>query len=379
MVRTEDSFDNLLDRCLDALRDGESVESILARAPGHAGRLEPLLRSAATLQEKSTYEPSDRAIAAARTRLNEARIARAASRNRPSRLSWLGRLSARPVATAGIATIAVLALTAVLVLRPFMEDQPPVTPAPSDSTPTTEEGTTSTDETPNPTESGDKSSGGSDIPASTLPLTPHADGNFVFYVSDQPNDIGDFESLIVTVSSIQIKPVDDGPWLEIEPETTEADLVELQGERAQQLWRGDLPKGEYQTVFVHVDSIEGMLAGSGALADVKLPSDKLHLETRFSVTGTDAVEFVFDITVHRTGSAGEETRYILSPQASESGIGQEIDPIQAQHNAQGNNEDKPGKSGDDPQGGADTAPDVEPPRPGPGPGQPNPRFGEYLS
>ncbi|MFC2009197.1 hypothetical protein ACFLUT_03995, partial [Chloroflexota bacterium] len=137
-------------------------------------------------------------------------------------------------------------------------------------------------------------------------------------------------------------------------------------------WRGDVPDGEYQTVFVYIESVVGILADSGELADVKLPSGKLHLETPFSITGDELIEFVFDITVRKTGQAGSGTRYVLSPQASESGAGQPIDRIEPEENAIGNPGDKPGKAGDDPLGGPADPPDVAPP----GPGPTHPKFGD---
>lgn len=380
MRKRDGTFEVLLDQCLDALQNGESVDDILRRSPEYAAKLEPLLRSAASVKDRATYEPSASGTANARARLNQARIARAARPAQPSHASWFDHLAARPTAMAGIATIAVLALTAVLVLRPAMQDQPPIPPAPSDTgTTVEEEEIVSTDKTPTPTEIEEEPSGVDDTPTGTISLPPQADGNFVFYVSDEQNDIADFESLVVTVSGIRIQPMGEGPSVEIEPESAEADLVQLQGERAQELWEGDLPEGEYRTVFVYVESLLGILAESGEEAAIKLPSGKLHLETPFSITGDDPVEFVFDITVHKTGGAGDGDRYILSPQASESGPGQPIDPVQPQDKAKGDPEDKSGKSGDDPGAGKDSAPDVETSGPGPGPGQPNRRFGEYLT
>ena len=150
--------------------------------------------------------------------------------------------------------------------------------------------------------------------------------------------------------------------------------MQLQGERALELWRGDVPDGEYQTVFVYIESVVGILADSNEQADVKLPSGKLHLETPFSVTEDELVEFVFDVTVHNTGQAGGGTRYVLSPQASQSGAGQPIDRVEPQDKAIGDPENKPGKAGDDPRGGPTSQPDVAPP--GQGSLHPNPKLGD---
>lgn len=371
MKNGDEQFDTLLDQCLDALQHGETVEHILAGQPGRVAELEPLLKSAASIGARATFEPSADAVAAARARLNQARIARAARPAQPTRSSWFDRFTARPLPLAAIGTIAVIAMTAILVVGPAMESIPPVTPLPSE-TGTLPDGQTPPTGDPTVSPESEEPTTGSDTPTTTVTPPAKVDGNFVFYVSDEQNDIGDFESLTITVSSIQIKPVGEGPWLDIEPEAPEADLVQLQGKRAQELWRGDVPDGEYQTVFIYIESIVGILADSEEEADIKLPSGKLHLETPFSVFGDEPTEFVFDITVHRTGEAGNGARYILSPQASESGAGQSIEPIKPQDKANGDPEDKPGKAGDDPQGGPNDPPDVAPPGPGPN----HPKFGD---
>jgi hypothetical protein len=50
--------------------------------------------------------------------------------------------------------------------------------------------------------------------------------------------------------------------------------------------------------------------------NVKLPSQKLHLNEEFTVGSNRSVDFVFDITVFEAGNSG---KYILKPVASESG------------------------------------------------------------
>jgi len=155
---------------------------------------------------------------------------------------------------------------------------------------------------------------------------PSQNGNFVFYLSDAPNDIADFKSLTVVVDSIELKPV-DGPSVNIMPDLMQVDLTQLQGNLAQEVWRGDIPDGDYKTVLVHVSAIEGTLTTSGEKADVTLPSNTLRVSLDFSVTAHATTDFVFDITVHRTGNAGAGVRYVISPQASESGIDRPISRV----------------------------------------------------
>jgi hypothetical protein len=176
---------------------------------------------------------------------------------------------------------------------------------------------------------------------------PALDGNFAFYLSDAPNDILDFESLTITVDSIELRP-DSGPAVAITLTEGPVDLVPLQGDIAQQVWRGEVPAGDYKAVLVHVSAVEGVLASSGESADVVLPSDRLRISMDFSVSADEPTDFVFDITVHRTGSAGGGERYILSPQASESGVNQPIQPVQGQQGTESGTTAAKGNSGTEP-------------------------------
>ncbi len=355
-------FDRALDDCLDRVARGETVAQCLALYPQHALRLEPLLRVSETARTAFAFEPSAQGTVRARARMDSARATRAFGQQSRRRMpSLIERLFPRPLSAAAIASVAVIALTALLLVRPALGPDG-IPSIPSSQPPGTTEQPGEAGQTPTQEQEG----GPTDT--ETPPITPAAreEGNFVFYVSDEPNDIGDFESLIITIATIELKPHGDSPWVELTPVESMADLVQLQGDRAQELWRGDVPAGDYSTVFIRVESIEGILSSSGEEADVKLPSDKLHVTSAFSVGGEDTIGFVFDITVHRTGPNG---RYILSPQASESGADHPIDPVQPQENAKGNPDEKPGNGGDGPPNGAGKPLDID----RPGPYQPAPR------
>lgn len=187
---------------------------------------------------------------------------------------------------------------------------------------------------------------------------PAKNGNFVFYLSDAPNDIANFESLSITVDSVELRP-QSGPAVSMTVEAEPVDLVPLQGDIAQEIWRGDVPPGDYKAVLLHVSAVEGILASSGQSADVVLPSDRLRISMDFSVSGDEATSFVFDVTVHRTGNAGEGARYILSPQASESGVNQPIQPVQGQKGAGAGTTSANGSAGTLPPG-QDRKPDDKP-------------------
>ncbi|MBN1856180.1 MAG: DUF4382 domain-containing protein [Dehalococcoidia bacterium] len=155
--------------------------------------------------------------------------------------------------------------------------------------------------------------------------TQNAEPNFLLVVSDEANDIADFTSLWVTITSIGFVQGDNEGIIEVPLDpTATVNLVEFQGADAVDLWEGYIPDGDYTGVFLYVDTtVTGELTDGGDPIEVKLPSNKLHLTIPLTVGDEaegDMTEFVFDITVHRAGNSGQ---YILSPQLSESGEGKE--------------------------------------------------------
>jgi len=168
-------------------------------------------------------------------------------------------------------------------------------------------------------------------PTPELTPSPIPEANFRLLISDEVNAIGDFASLMVTISSVGVhKAGDDGGWLEVEPATEAAteglDLVTLQGENAQEIWNGTLPDGQYTMVFVYVSAINGVLNNGGS-TDVKLPSEKLHINTHFSIPEDSPVSFVFDLSVVAAGSEQSGIKYILKPVVSQSGPNQNFTEV----------------------------------------------------
>ena len=197
---------------------------------------------------------------------------------------------------------------------------------------------------------------GSGPGAETSPPTGTAGGDtgtVHFYVSDEPNAIEDFRHLNVTISASGLHqvggattstngtsvnetetPADgtatpaegdgdgdgDGDWVEYEVNET-VDLTELVGANATKLDVLDAPAGTYDKVFVYVDEIHAVLE-NGEEVNVKLPSEKLHLDKQFEVGNGEVVDFVFDIAVHEAGNSG---KYILKPVVSQSGTGDEVE------------------------------------------------------
>ena len=160
--------------------------------------------------------------------------------------------------------------------------------------------------------------------------------NFLLLVSDEPNDIRDFDELWVTVSSVGFVPCDsegnDGDSLVVPLPggPTSFNLAALTGDDAVALWEGFVPEGGYNQVFLYVDEIWGILVGAEEedTIEVKLPSNKLHVQAPVTVGDEpdgETTDFVFDITVHRAGNSGQ---YIVTPQISESGEGQQYHKLE---------------------------------------------------
>ncbi len=153
---------------------------------------------------------------------------------------------------------------------------------------------------------------------------PSADGNFVFLVSDEVNAIADFSSLNVTIEKVELfQTVNSTRCVEFTPEVKEFDLTLLPGEKTQELWRGNIPEGEYSKVVVYVTHVHGVLKATGRVLDIKLPSNKLQISKAFQVSAGNISSFTYDLTVVKTGNARSGGKYILKPQAGASGAIQE--------------------------------------------------------
>lgn len=163
-----------------------------------------------------------------------------------------------------------------------------------------------------------------------FPMEPSPEDNFVFLISDDVNAIGDFQSLNVSISRIGLQlEGESSRWIELDPEVGVIDLILLQEDKAQEIWRGNVPEGQYTKVFIYVTTVAGTLKnsdGNGEPADVKLPSNKLQISKPFTISSENGqvVDFVFDITVIEAGKSG---KYNLLPQIAESGPDQDIDDV----------------------------------------------------
>lgn len=119
-------------------------------------------------------------------------------------------------------------------------------------------------------------------------------------------------------------------WVERDVDNVTVDLTEYQGANATLLSQFDLPNGTYNKVFIYISEINATLS-NGEQVNVKLPSDRLHLNEQFTVGNGESIDFVFDLTVFKAGNSG---KYILKPVASESGTDV---PIEAERPEQAGN------------------------------------------
>ena len=149
-------------------------------------------------------------------------------------------------------------------------------------------------------------------------------GTLATSVTDQPEDIGDFESCIVTIQGIWLGPEgadagDTGDDEDGEPsgreyygfdEPEEADLVQLQGEETQLIDERDLDTAEYEFLQLDVSDIEGTLE-DGEMAEMDTPGEApLTFNAPFEIREDVRTSFTADFAPVRQG---QTNRYILRP------------------------------------------------------------------
>ncbi len=288
------NFDRILDECIDRINRGEKREACLADYPEYAEQLEPLLRSMLHTKEAYSFTPSAGAKRVARQRFNAAleELERRREERQPL-FPWLlgwSKVWATAAAVILVVLIGYFGLQPVLFPAGIVPQPGPVPVTPG--------------------------------------LQPSPEGNFVFLISDEVNAIGDFESLNVSISKIGLQlGGETGQWIEFEPETEVADLTLLQGDKAQEIWQGNIPEGQYTKVFIQVSAVSGILKETGEPVNVKLPSGKLQISKAFEVTSGSVISFIYDLTVIATGSPQSGINYILKPQVGQSGADQSFEKI----------------------------------------------------
>ena len=285
-------FNNIIDVCIDRINRGETIEACLKDYPEHVKELEPLSRAMTETQQSYAFVPS-----ADKKRTARQEFYAALEKKQPS--LW-EKIFARRAVWATIAAVVVVMAGAYFALR--VTSVLPVIPT-------------------------------------TAIASPSAEGNFAFLVSDDVNAIGEFSTVNVTIDKVSLLKISDSKeWIEFTPQIREFDLSLLPGDITQELWRGDIPQGSYDRVVIYVSSISGVLK-TGESVTIKLPSNKLQISASFEVRPDSVTSFVYDLTVIKTGNE-HNIKYILKPQAGESGATQQPQTINTPEN---NGKGKSGK------------------------------------
>ena len=282
-------FDTILDKCIDRLNRGESLDKCLADYPEHKDQLEPLLKAMTETATAYLFVPSPEVKRNARLRF----YSELERRRQPSFWQRMVRPRLAWVSTASILILLVLSLVVLrTVLWPGLVETPP-------------------EDMQIP-----------DLPSITIPAAS-ANGNFIFLVSGDVNAIADFSTVNVTIEKVWLlQNGEQEQWVEFIPQTKEFNLASLPGDTTQKLWQGNIPLGEYTRVVLFVKQVQGVLKATGETIDVKLPSNKLQLKLPFTVSADLVTSFTYDLTVVKTGNIQDGGKYLLKPQAGESGSSQ---------------------------------------------------------
>ncbi|MDZ7702821.1 MAG: DUF4382 domain-containing protein [Halobacteriales archaeon] len=137
-------------------------------------------------------------------------------------------------------------------------------------------------------------------------------GTLATRVSDQPGDIGDFETLLIQVNGVRVKPA-DGELEELDADA-EVDLTELTGDASALVDEAELDAGDYEFLQLLAEATEATLAEGGS-ATVRLPGDApLTFEQAFEIREGETTTFIADFTPVKRGGTDE---YVLQPVATE--------------------------------------------------------------
>lgn len=137
-------------------------------------------------------------------------------------------------------------------------------------------------------------------------------GTLSTYVSDQPGDIGDFDTLLIQIDGIRVKP-EEGEVQRYDADA-EVDLTELVGDASELVNEEDLETGAYEFLQLDAEATEATLSDGGS-ATVDLPGDApLKFEQEFEIRGDQTTSFTADFTPVKQGQTDQ---YVLQPVADE--------------------------------------------------------------
>ncbi len=177
-------------------------------------------------------------------------------------------------------------------------------------------------------------------PTSTAaPTLGMEEANFRLLISDEENVVEDFAQLLVTIDRIGLqRGGESGGSLELDvpEEDSIVDLVQVQGDNAQEILRADMPPGQYSKVFIHVDEVTGfLLSDVSNPVNIKLPSSKLQIIRPFEVKEDSITTFVYDITVVAAGNEKSGIKYLLKPVIGQSGADQPFKEVESPKEKEG--------------------------------------------
>jgi len=315
----KNDFEKILDDCVDRINQGDSIESCLADYPALARQLRPMLQTLFSVKEAYSFVPFPDAKRAAREGFNIAleNLSRKREASQPH-FTWLQGWSRVWATAAAVLIIAAIAYTGIRLATPQGETVP--YPEPSIAAPSLEPGPSPVVPSIQPEPSPAVPSPQPEPSPVMLVAKPSLEGNFVFLISDDVNAIGDFESVNLSILKVSLlKSGNPDELVEFEPEQGEVDLTLLKGDNTQEIWRGNLPEGQYTNVSIHVSSVLGILKETGEEVEIKLPSDKLRITKDFQISKDILTTFTYDLTVVAAGSPQSGIKYILKPQVDQSG------------------------------------------------------------
>ena len=151
-----------------------------------------------------------------------------------------------------------------------------------------------------------------------------SEGTMALYISDKPADIEDFDLLNVSFNKVRIfkenENETDENWTEMSINET-VDLTMLVGPNSTRIVNITLEAGNYTKLELYVNHTLGIVDGNET--DVFVPSGKLMITKKFTISANDTLRFVFDINVVKRGN---NNKYNLLPVISESGVvGRDLD------------------------------------------------------
>ncbi|NHN42654.1 DUF4382 domain-containing protein [Halorubellus sp. JP-L1] len=142
-------------------------------------------------------------------------------------------------------------------------------------------------------------------------------GTLATHVSDDPGDIADFESCVVTVTAIDVmSAAEDAKEPEtIEVDDAEVDLTEVKNEKSQLVSEAELDAEDYEWLRVAVsDDVDATLADGGGDAEVKVPSNGLKMNKEFEIRADETTSFTADFTPVKRGQGSS---YNIKPVSNE--------------------------------------------------------------